>query len=321
MKFLKLFLSESPPIPVERVFNNEGTLLRENLPAMLNSEQNILDLTFLSGDLGDPNGTSPTVKGILNSIQKGVFGVHFLRGVSGCGKTKALLDVGRHHFLFFFTLSKVYSSPDVQKCLTTCRSILDRSRPQEDYHVYSEQCRITIELMLFQRILAFFVLRELHPQLTPWQWILFQLSFSFSGTPQQTFLRKVMSCVNQPKEWPLDMMSVLSDVVSILRSRNRTNEKFLIAVDEAQVLLDIGKDQFRSNRGFNRSFYSFFMKQIVNLGLSILIAGSSLSLQEVEELESAYVPIFGPKPGFQKHNFRFVTDQILIFILFIGLIK
>jgi hypothetical protein len=93
--------SAPPPIPVERVFNNERTPLRENLPASLNSEENILDLSFLPGDLGDPNGTSPTVNDILKNLRNSKFRVHILEGVSGCGKTKALRDVGRHYFLFF----------------------------------------------------------------------------------------------------------------------------------------------------------------------------------------------------------------------------
>jgi hypothetical protein len=257
---IELLQSAPSPIPVERVFNNEGTPLRENLPASLNSEENILDLSCLSGDLGDPNGTSPTVNGILKNLRNSKFRVHILEGVSGCGKTKALRDVGRHHFLLFFTFYTYSSAPDVQECQTTCSSILERSKPQKDYPIYIEKCRIAINLMLFQRILAFFVLRQAYPQLTSWQWIMFQISFSFVGSPQQAFLENAISCIDQSKEWPPGMIASLTMFVNKLRSDNRSNEKFLIAFDEAQALLNIGTNMFPlliQPQVYNRSFYFF----------------------------------------------------------------
>jgi hypothetical protein len=165
--------------------------------------------------------------------------------------------------------------------------------------------------MLFQRILAFILLRYAYPQLTPWQWTLFQIRFACQGA-ENTFLKSVMGCIKEdPQNWPFKgIMPLLS---SCIDKQNTPNQEFLVAIDEAQVLLLIGVNMFPTLREpiqYIRPFYSFFMRQIVKLERSIIIAGSSLSLRNVETWTSAYAPIEGNKPQHFVHpNFRFVYSS------------
>jgi hypothetical protein len=279
---------------------------------------NVLDLTYLSGDLDQPDQMSETVWSILDTLQKTSYSIHFLEGVSGCGKTKTIFDVGRYHYLFLFTFLESYASPDVQNCLTTCTDVLVRSKREEEFAKYATTCQIAIQLMLFQRILAFILLRYTYPQLTPWQWTLFQIRFACQGS-ENTFLKNVMNSVKfDPQNWPIGrIMLLLSNCID---KQNIPNRDFLVAIDEAQALLHIGVNMFPTLREpiqYIRSFYSFFMRQIVNLQRSMIIAGSTLSLQEVERWTSAYADSGGNKPEhIVHHRFRFVYSSTCYAILF-----
>jgi hypothetical protein len=92
--------TQVPPIPQMCPFNNTNTPLNENLPTSLNpAENNVLDLSLLSGDLDDPDAKSEIVQDILERLS--TMSIHYVVGVSGCGKTKALLDISHERFVLF----------------------------------------------------------------------------------------------------------------------------------------------------------------------------------------------------------------------------
>jgi hypothetical protein len=139
-RLIQLFQTEFPTIPQLGNFNSEGTPLRENLPAQLDSDKNILDLTYLSGDLDQPDGVSEIVKAILDNLS--VMSIHYVVGVSGCGKTKVLLDVSRQYFVLLFEFDPIYA-PDVDHCFSECRKSFD-GKDTKDYPNYSQTCRTEI---------------------------------------------------------------------------------------------------------------------------------------------------------------------------------
>jgi hypothetical protein len=162
--------------------------------------------------------------------------------------------------------------------------------------------------MILQRVLAFLLIRLTYPQLTPWQWTLFQLRFNIPGTAPNKFLAQITTCVN------MDAVRSLSDPITPLRRfisnvEEITTEQgkgIVLAMDEAQVLLRTGINlfpQIRDPTKFERPFYSFFMSQISRLGFPILIAGTALSLSKLHDYGSVFSKIEGMK--IKRHqNFR-----------------
>jgi hypothetical protein len=224
-----------PPIPTIPSFNNEDTPLKEGLPARLNSKGNILDLSFLSGDLDAPNRMSDVVQSILDSLAKNhLYQVSILAGVSRCGKTKTIFDVGKHHYIILLSFLE-YTATDVQNCQYECEDALRKAKGTQDHPDYSEACRNAIEFMLFQRILAFVLLQFCYPQLTPWDWLLFQLEFAETKSPARRLLESIGKYIIRPSKdnWSGSLMSDLRSLQKIETSNQIKGQPFVIAVDEA----------------------------------------------------------------------------------------
>jgi hypothetical protein len=298
--------TQVPPIPQMHPFNNTNTPLNEDLPTSLNpAENNILDLSLLSGDLDDPDAKSEIVQDILKRLS--TMSIHYVVGVSGCGKTKALLDISREYFVLLFTFDSLYAS-DVEQSFAECQRSF-QGKSTEEYGVYSSICEAAIATMILQRVLALLLIRLTYPQLTPWQWTLFQLQFNIPDTGPNEFLRLITKCVDMEAVKSLkNPITPLYDLISKVKKITTEQGKgIVLAVDEAQVLLKTGSNKFpriTEPTQFERPFYSFFMNQISRLGRPILIAGSALSLSELELYQSVFSKIEGT-PIIKHQNFRY----------------
>jgi hypothetical protein len=163
--------------------------------------------------------------------------------------------------------------------------------------------------MILQRVLALLLIRLTYPQLTPWQWTLFQLQFNIPNTVPNEFLDQITKYVDmEAVKSLLDPIPPLRRFISkVEKITTEQGKSIVLAVDEAQVLLKTGSNKFpriTEPTQFERPFYSFFMDRISRLGRPILIAGSALSLSLLHEYQSVFSKIEGT-PIKEHQNFRY----------------
>lgn len=92
--------------------------LRTSLPAGVLSTE--VDLLRLKGHLGDPSTSSPALQALLKHVADGVPGVAVVNP-SGCGKTKAVLDLLR---VSTWVFCSCVSAPLRRVCATGALGIL-----------------------------------------------------------------------------------------------------------------------------------------------------------------------------------------------------
>lgn len=90
----------------------KSKILDENLPAL--EDETELCLHFLPGNMGNKDQESPLVKEILDNLESYQSYINIFLGVSGCGKTKSLIDIARNSHSIFFNLGpKVVKQQDI----------------------------------------------------------------------------------------------------------------------------------------------------------------------------------------------------------------
>jgi len=224
----------------------------------------------LNGDLGDPNKNVESVDRILHFLDASLdssFAVpKLILSGSGVGKTKVLFDLLKKRYGILHDRS--IPGKDFAMMESTIGTIV-RSK----ISTYEDDCSYQIYLTIAARGIGL-LLYHFNNEITPEQWLYCQLNGLFFRY-YDDFIKKIRHLLTSRIKNPIKMEEFC--ITLIQQISNYFSQRFVIAMDEANILLDQFPNTFKSSHpDLKRPLFSFVVDRILHLNPMLVVAGTRL---------------------------------------------
>lgn len=207
-------------------------------------------------------------------------------GQSGCGKTRAIFDVGMTHFVVFMeandptSLERIDSTTDKNflRMAKEVQSVVNEYKEKRPERMH-EWIKWRIYLEFLARFLYLYLLLEKFPELEPVEYLIGQIN---GGQPIINNICDILKKLDPP-----NTRELATELQNLLTEKKIDNDRRLIvAIDEANIASEMLFGVFKSPSGNPRGFLTAINTAIHMISVSTIWAGTTLNLLHADSIQS-----------------------------------
>jgi hypothetical protein len=275
--------------PPSKLYIPKGPYVASGLPAAINRD-NCLDLTRLPGDLDDETAQSKVVQELITAfsnadrIPDALVDGHLLLGGTGCGKTKALLDVAGLRYSILFDASSAMQL-DVHDMICNIKIASEMIKGQPS--TLESRCNVIVWLTVCARLIALITFLWTHKDATPAAWRDCQVN-SLPALPDFLQIYCTLSKRFNENNW-LEARILVSQLAQALFAK--TGNRIVIAIDAAnnwntQNVHNTTLSHQSNGPPTARTFLTVIAQAIQQMmGVVVLIAGTRILITSIMYLQ------------------------------------